>query len=183
MEEQPRYEPLEASRFFPDGMASRPLVEGTVARGHLRADDHFYRGRVNGELAREFPFEVTREVLLRGQERFNIFCSHCHDRAGTGRGMVVQAGFPRPPDFHEGEHAERLRRAPPGHLFDVITNGLGRMPDHAEQIPPRDRWAIAAYVRALQFSQYAHVDELPEEDREILERIPRTPEEDERDGD
>lgn len=164
MVDQPRYEPLEASSFFADGQASRPLVEGTVARGQLRLDDHFFTGKTNGEFVRAFPLAVTEEHLKRGQERFNIFCAPCHGRLGNGQGMVVRRGFPRPPSYH----IDRLRDAPVGYLFDVITNGFGRMPDYADQIPPADRWKIAAYVRALQLSQHAPVTELPEEDRQKL---------------
>ncbi len=181
MDNQPRHEPLEASTFFADGMASRPLVAGTVARGHLQIDEAFYTGKVAGQHVSEFPLdsvaeklkltgdrpEITRLVLLRGKERFNIFCAVCHDEVGTGRGMVVQRGFPQPPSYH----IERLREVPAGHMYDVITNGFGRMPDHAEQIPPADRWAIVAYVRALQLSQHADYAELADEDRRVLQPL------------
>lgn len=151
MEDQPRYEPLESSDFFDDGMSARPRVDGTVARGHLELDDHFYEGMVDGQLAEKIPLEVDQALLQRGQARYNIFCANCHDRVGTGRGMVVQRGFPQPPSYH----TPRLRGVPDGHIYNVITNGLGRMAPYGPYIPPADRWAIVAYVRALQLSQYA----------------------------
>jgi hypothetical protein len=157
MHDQPRYEPLEGSAFFEDGRSARPRVEGTVARGHLRTDEHFYLGKSNGELVNTLPFPVTREVLERGQERFNIFCSPCHGRVGNGQGMIVQRGFRQPPSFH----IDRLREAPVGYFFDVITNGFGTMYSYADRIPPKDRWAIVAYIRALQLSQNATLAEVP----------------------
>ncbi len=165
MHEQPRYEPLEASDFFEDGRASRPLVEGTVARGQLRIDDHFYLGKVDGELVPDFPNPVDQQMLARGREQYNIFCTACHDRVGTGNGMAVQRGFPRPPSFH----TQRLREQPVGHFYDVITNGYGRMMDYREQVKPADRWAIVAYIRALQLSQYAPRDVLNPADFEALQ--------------
>ncbi len=164
MHDQPRYKPLAASRFFPDGRSARPLVKGTVARGHLRLDEHFYTGKVNGQLVDTFPFPITRQVLERGRERYNIFCAVCHDRTGSGRGMIVERGFPHPPSFH----IERLQKAPVGHFYDVITNGFGRMYSYASRIPPRDRWAIVAYIRALQLSQNATLDDVPPEERAKL---------------
>ncbi|MFB3854829.1 MAG: cytochrome c [Vicinamibacterales bacterium] len=146
MHDQPRYEPLEASDFFADGRASRPIVEGTVARGDLREDSLLYTGKVDGKDSEIFPFPVTEEVLHRGRERFDIFCSPCHGRTGEGDGMVVQRGFRRPTSYHTAI----LRNAPVGHFFDVMTNGWGAMPDYASQVPVIDRWAIAAYIRALQ---------------------------------
>lgn len=165
MHDQPKLEPLEASNFFADGRASRPQVPGTVARGELRLDPHLYEGRVDGELAQTLPIEVTAELLARGRERFNIFCSACHDRAGYGEGMVVRRGMKRPPSFH----IERLREAPPGYFFDVITNGFGAMFDLADRIDYRDRWAIVAYVRALQVSQNAALADVPPDRRLELE--------------
>ncbi len=178
MANQPRYEPLEQSDFFSNGMASRPLVPGTVPRGHLRIDDAFFTGKVGGELVDEFPLatvaeklkfmgseqEISRAVLLRGQERYEIFCAVCHDSVGTGQGMVVKRGFPQPTSYH----IDRLRNAPDGYFYDVITNGFGRMYGYAEQIPPADRWAIVAYVRALQLSQHADVSQLSAEDQNEL---------------
>jgi len=165
MADQPRYEPLQKSDFFDDGRSARPLVEGTVARGHLDADAHFYTGKINDKPVDRFPFPITKDILLRGQERYNIFCSPCHDRAGTGDGMIVRRGYRPPPSFH----VDRLRSAPDGYFFDVVTRGFGVMPDYAEQIPPADRWAIVSYIRALQLSQNARVAELPEKERALLE--------------
>jgi hypothetical protein len=164
MHDQPRYEPLEASEFFADGRSARPLVAGTVARGDLREDEHFYTGKANGTLVDRFPFPVTRAILERGQERYHIFCSPCHDRIGTGQGMIVQRGFRRSPSFH----IDRLREAPVGYFFNVITNGFGSMYDYADRIPPRDRWAIIAYIRALQLSQHATLEEVPPGERQQL---------------
>jgi len=164
MADQPRYEPLQKSDFFDDQRASRPLVDGTVARGQLGADEEFYTGKVNNEPAQTFPFRVDRQLLLRGQERFTIFCSPCHSRLGDGQGMIVRRGFRPPPSFH----IDRLREAPPGHFFDVISHGFGAMPGYAEQIPPRDRWAIVAYIRALQLSQNAALTDVPETERRAL---------------
>lgn len=164
MHDQPKYTPLRQSDFFPDGRAARPLVEGTVARGLLNEDEHLVTGKVNGQLATEFPFPVTAEVLARGRERYDIFCSPCHDRTGAGNGMIVRRGYRQPPTFHQ----DRLRQAPPGHFVDVMTNGFGAMPDYRSQVPPRDRWAITAYVRALQLSGNATLSEVPPEEREKL---------------
>jgi mono/diheme cytochrome c family protein len=164
MHDQPRVEPLEASDFWPDGRASRAPVPGTVARGSLWEDDLLHTGRLGGQPAAAFPFPATVEVLERGRERYDIFCSPCHDRLGTGQGMVVRRGFPAAASFH----IDRLRQAAPGYYFDVITRGFGRMPPYAPQIPPRDRWAIVAYVRALQLSQGATIDEVPAAERERL---------------
>ncbi|GIW40245.1 MAG: hypothetical protein KatS3mg076_0822 [Candidatus Binatia bacterium] len=166
MHDQPRYEPLEESRFFEDGRSSRPLVEGVVPRGFLREDPVRYTGRTEEGLARDLPFPWTREILERGRERYDIFCSPCHDRAGTGQGMVVLRGFRRPPSFHE----ERLRSAPLGHFFDVVTNGFGVMPSYRSEIPVDDRWAIAAYIRVLQRSQHASLDDVPPQRRRELAR-------------
>lgn len=165
MHDQPRFEPLEKSDFFADHRSARPQVEGTIARGELSFDTHFRDGRVAGELATSFPMPVDRALLERGRERYDIYCSVCHDRAGTGRGMVVQRGMKQPPSLH----IERLRTAPPGYFFDVITHGFGAMYDYSDRIPPADRWAIVAYVRALQYAQGAEVASLPNEDLRILE--------------
>lgn len=174
MHDQPKYEAYEQSSFFKDGQAARQPVENTVARGQLRADKVFYTGKTEGAaaassgvgsgaefagFATSIPFPVTREVLDRGEERYNIYCAVCHDRAGYGDGMVVKRGFKRPPSFHE----ERLRQAPVGYFYDVMTNGFGAMQDYAAQVSPRDRWAIAAYLRALQLSQNQRFDELSPE--------------------
>lgn len=165
MHDQPRYEALEQSAFFGDARASRPQIAGTVARGQLRTDTHLYEGKVRGELVDSFPFPVTREVLERGRERFDIHCSPCHDRAGGGRGMIVLRGFRTPPSFHE----DRLREAPVGHFFDVMTNGFGAMASYAHRVDVRDRWAIAAYLRALQYSQRAAVNDVPAAKRAELQ--------------
>ena len=164
MHDQPRYEPLEAAAFFEDGRSARPLVPGTVARGHLRQDEHLYTGKSGGALADTFPFPVSREILERGRGRFDIFCAPCHDRLGNGRGMVIRRGFRPPPSFH----INRLRQAPAGHLFDVITNGFGAMASYASRISPEDRWAIVAYVRALQLSQRAPLADVPAQKRSQL---------------
>ena len=161
MHDQPRYEPLEANPFFADQRSARPQVRGTVARGQLQEDEHFYRGAVNGERVAEFPFPITREVIERGRERFEIFCSPCHGRLGNGEGMVTERGFRSPPTYH----SEQLREAPVGHFFDVITNGFGGMYSFNDRIPPQDRWAIVAYIRALQLSQNAAIDDVPANER------------------
>jgi mono/diheme cytochrome c family protein len=166
MHDAPRYEPLEASTFFADGRGSRLPVVNTVSRGSLREDEHLYQGKINGQLADVFPMPVTIAVMERGQERFNVFCSPCHGRTGQGNGMVVQRGFRAPPSYHE----DRLRNAPVGYFFDVMTNGFGAMQDYAAQVPVTDRWAIAAYIRALQFSQRATVNDVPADRRADLDR-------------
>lgn len=165
MADQPRYKPLARSSFFGDERSARPLVPGTVARGRLLADEQLYTGRSAGRLVDTFPFPVTPALLVRGQERFNIFCALCHDRVGSGLGMVVRRGFRQPPSYH----TDRLRQAPIGHFFEVITNGFGTMPDYAAQIPPRDRWAIIAYIRALQLSQHATLADVPTAERHRLQ--------------
>jgi mono/diheme cytochrome c family protein len=167
MAEQPRYDPLEPSAFFTDGRSARPPVEGTVPRGYLRLDEHLYGGTVASVPADRLPVPLTRELLVRGQERYDIYCSPCHDRVGNGQGMIVRRGFSPPPSFHD----ERLRLAPIGHFFIVMTEGYGTMPDYAAQVPPHDRWAIAAYIRALQLSQHATLAELSEEERRRIEDI------------
>ena len=161
MHDNPRHEPLEASRVFADGSSARPLVEGTVARGHLNDDEFLHTGKMGGTPVAEFPFAITRKELDRGQDRFNIYCAPCHSRLGDGRGMVVQRGYRQPPSFH----IDRLREAPPGYVFDVITNGFGVMPDYRAQISVEDRWAIVAYVKALQLSQNATMADVPEAER------------------
>ncbi len=165
MQDQPRYEAFEASDFFDDGRASRPLVEGTVAQGQLRLDEHLYTGKINGVLADALPVPLTRQLLERGQERYNIYCSPCHDRAGSGQGIVVRRGFRRPSSFH----IDRLREVPVGYFFVVMTNGFGAMMDYAAQVTPHDRWAITAYIRALQLSQHATLSDVPSEERQHLQ--------------
>jgi cytochrome c553 len=161
MADQPYQRPLEPSNFFDDGMASRPVVPGTVARLGKEADKQPLNGKVDGKVVDTFPFDVTMEVLARGQERYEIFCSPCHDRLGTGQGMIVRRGFPRARSLHES----RLRDAPIGHFFEVMTQGFGPMPSYANQLAEHDRWAVIAYIRALQLSRNARLDQLPPEDR------------------
>lgn len=157
MHNQPKYRGLRPSTFFADGSSARPLVEGTVARGTLEEDEAFFTGKTGGADVRELPFPIDQKVLDRGQERFNIYCTPCHDRTGSGNGMVVQRGYRQPPSFH----IDRLRQADAGHFFDVMTNGFGAMPDYKVQIDARDRWAIVAYIRALQLSQHAAASDIP----------------------
>lgn len=172
MQDQPRYKAYKKSDFFADGRASRDFPAGTVARGNLRSDHALFTGKkenadpnapvttttdASGNTLvtsfpndiEEFPLPVTKEMLDRGQQRFNVFCGVCHGPLGNGDGMVVRRGFPKPPTYHD----DRLRNAPVGHFFDVITNGQGRMSSYASQIPVADRWAIVMYIRALQRSQ------------------------------
>jgi len=166
MHDAPSYDPLQQTTFFANGAASRTLVANTVARGQLRADEHLYTGKVNGQAATEFPMPVTAEVMARGQERFNVYCSPCHGRTGLGDGMIVQRGFRPPPSYHE----PRLREAPVGYFFDVMTNGFGAMQDYSAQVPASDRWAIAAYIRALQLSRNATVADVPADRRGDLDQ-------------
>ena len=169
MHNQPRYKPLAASEFFDDGRSARPVVEGTVARGRLRIDKARYTGKMDGMDVSEFPFPITKAEVLRGQERFNIYCSVCHGRVGDGTGMIVERGFRKPPSYH----IDRLRNAPAGHFFDVISNGLGAMPSFANRVDVTDRWAIVAYIRALQLSQNARLDDVPA-DQQITLADPQT---------
>ena len=158
MHVQPRQNPLSRSDFFADQRSERPPVEGTVARGQLREDTYYYTGKIGSTPGDAMPFPVTKEVLERGRERFNIYCAPCHSRVGDGNGFVPSRGFPRrPPSFH----IERLQKAPVGYIFDTITEGFGIMPDYAAQIPVRDRWNIVAYVKALQLSQNATKADVP----------------------
>jgi mono/diheme cytochrome c family protein len=201
MAQQPSYRPLRPSAFFENGMSARPLVKGTVARGQLQDDVHLYEGKWPAAIqnglqaagivgvadgnplgatvlgfgrplyADAFPVPITRKDLERGQERFNIYCAVCHDRAGTGRGIIVQRGFTRPPSYHtdlsRGLQLRGIRQqlpdAPVGYYFEVITRGFGAMPDYAEQIAAQDRWAIIAYIRALQLSQQATLADVHDE--------------------
>jgi cytochrome c553 len=166
MNDQERLDALEASDFFPDGAASRPIPAGTVARGQLQKDTAFQTGHLTPtELANKLPMPLTAAVLQRGQERFNIYCSVCHGRTGEGTGMIVRRGFPQPPSFH----TDRLREAPLGHFVQVITNGYGLMYPYASRVEPADRWAIAAYIRALQLSQHATLADAESAPRKQLE--------------
>jgi hypothetical protein len=166
MHDQPRYEDYEASPFFPDSTSARPLPAGTVARGSL-PESALYATGMNRDstLATSLPMALSRELLDRGRERYEIYCTPCHDRVGSGRGMVVQRGYTQPPSMH----IDRLRAAPVGHFFDVITRGFGRMPSYAVQVRPADRWAITAYIRALQLSQHLELARLPPAERQRLE--------------
>lgn len=158
MHDQPRYKPLAASTFFPDGRSARPIPAHTVAQNQLDDDDTAHTGWKNGEFADTIPVPVTLSLLERGQQRFDIFCSPCHGRLGDGHGMVAQRGFHFPADLAD----DRTRRLPPGYIFQVITNGYGSMGDYGDQIPDvDDRWAIVAYVRALQLSRHASMDDVP----------------------
>jgi mono/diheme cytochrome c family protein len=197
MAAQPSYKPLDASSFFDDGQSARPVVPGTVARGHLRIDRALYTGKrtpaaydwarpasviglaartplaaimdaetEEADYVRTFPIPITREVLQHGHDRYMIYCVVCHDPLGTGRGKIVERGYTAPPSYH----IERLRTAPVGHFFDVMTRGYGSMPSYGEQVPPRDRWAIAAYIRALQLSQHFPKKDLSDAMREGLKK-------------
>lgn len=178
MQDQPRYKAYRGSEIFPDSLSSRTLEAGTVARGYLRDDDAYYLGKVANTkpaaadtgaksamaMVNEFPFPITREIMDKGQERFNIFCSPCHGVLGDGRGFIVLRGFRQPPTYHQ----DRLRNETLGHFYDVITNGFGVMPDYAMQVPPHERWAIISYIRALQYSQNAKLADLPPDQQKNL---------------
>ncbi len=168
MHDAPRYEAFEANATFADNRASRSAPVGTVARGWLREDEALYTGKLAGQPVDEFPFAIGRAELMRGQERFNIYCTPCHGRVGDGNGMVVQRGLRQAASFHQ----DRLRQEKLGYFYDVITNGFGAMPDYATQIPVRDRWLIVAYVRTLQMSQHASVNDVPADHRGALDASP-----------
>jgi hypothetical protein len=169
MDRQAKLKPLQESAFFADGRGSREPVAGTVPQGGLRIDDHLYRGKDGAAFAETFPFSIARKELERGRERYDIFCAPCHDRAGTGRGIVVQRGYRAPPSMH----LDRLRQAPAGYFFDVMSRGFGAMPDVAAQVPTRDRWMISAYIRALQLSQNAPREDLTADEVRRLEEEAR----------
>jgi mono/diheme cytochrome c family protein len=194
MYDQPRYKPLAACDFFADGLSARPRVAGTIAQGELHENEPFYTGKEAGLLVSRIPqaaYRAERDdsrpsdqpmdqtestallhaLLKRGRERFDIHCSVCHGRTGDGNGMIVRRGFPKPPSMH----IERLRNAPAGYLFDVATNGLGAMPSYAGRIDVGDRWAIVAYIRALQLSQNARIGDVPDDQRQALSRAPSQP--------
>jgi mono/diheme cytochrome c family protein len=165
MHNQAKYKTLAESDLFADGLSARPLPAHTVARGFLR-DTPFDTGLgADGRPLAAFPLPVTRDLLARGEQRFNIFCSPCHDRTGSGRGMIVQRGYKKPPSYH----IDRLRSSPVGYFYSVITEGFGVMPSYASQIPPGDRWAIVAYVRALQLAQNARLADLSADERRRLD--------------
>lgn len=164
MQDQPKYKDLRGSAFFEDHRSARPVVEDTVARGQLWNDERFTTGKENGKPLATLPVPLTRALLERGRDRFGIYCTPCHGLTGDGQGIVVQRGFRQPPSFH----IDRLREAPVGYFFDVVSHGFGAMPDYAAQIPPEDRWAIVAYIRALQLSQHAPASMLSKEDLKKL---------------
>ncbi len=209
MHDQPKYRPLrpvDQIGSINDGRSARPLVEGTVARGELRDDVEFYTGKIAGfgqtmantpaisssqvrqgasgvtpglqGFVAEFPMQITAADLDRGQERFNIYCAVCHGPLGDGGGMIPKRGFRKPPSYHD----DRLRNAPVGYFFDVITNGFGNMPDYAAQVEPSDRWRIIAYIRALQLSQRATVADVPADKRDELNKKPEAKEGDGHEG-
>jgi mono/diheme cytochrome c family protein len=167
MHVQPRYNPFDPSDFFEDGQSARMPVAGTVPRGDLTTGPEgelLYTGKINGAVADAFPIPVTRDILNRGRERFSINCEPCHGMSGDGDGMIVQRGFRRPPSLH----SDRLRTAPAGHFFEVITNGFGAMYPYGYRVEPRDRWAIIAYIRALQLSRQVSISDVPEAQRKSM---------------
>jgi len=166
MHDQPKYKPLRPSEIFGDKRSARPLVEGTVARGTLREDAGYYAGKTKDGFVTQLPVTLTAQLLERGQTQFQVFCAPCHGRTGRGDGMIVRRGFKQPSSYH----VDRLRQMPIGYFYDVITIGFGAMPDYAAQIAPAARWAIAAYVRTLQFSQHAPASALSADERAQLDR-------------
>ena len=168
MHDQPKYKPLAASEFFIDHRSARPVVAGTVARGHLRIDQARYTGKVNNVDIDYFPIPITRADVARGQERFNIYCSPCHSRVCDGQGLIVKRGLKQPPSYH----IPLLKQAPVGHFFDVVTNGFGAMASYASRVAPDDRWRIIAYIRALQYSQEQAVAAIPADQRQYLTEHP-----------
>lgn len=166
MHQAARYDPLERSPLFADQRSARPTIEGTVARGFLREDKAFYTGkRPDGQLLDTIPVKVDKALLQRGQDRYNVYCSPCHGKTGDGNGMIVQRGFKQPTSYH----TDRLRAQPVGYFYDVITNGFGAMQDYSAQVAPADRWAVAAYIRALQFSRHATEADVPPDARGALD--------------
>jgi mono/diheme cytochrome c family protein len=168
MQDQPKYKPLGENRFFPDGRNSRPIPAGTIALDELNDNDAYHTGVSNGAFVDSIPAQVDAKLLERGRDRFDIFCSPCHGRLGDGNGMVAQRGVRAPADFH----TDRLRSVPPGYIFQVITNGYGAMGDYGDQVPVDDRWAIIAYLRALQMSRDASVADVPADARSQLGSTP-----------
>ncbi len=164
MHDQPKYKAFRPSDFFGDDRSARPLVEDTVARGQLRADAAYFTGKQGATPVDVLPVAVTPALLRRGQQRYGIYCTPCHGQTGRGDGMVVQRGYRRPPSFH----IERLRNEKTGYFFDVITSGFGAMPDYAAQVTVADRWAIVAYLRALQLSENARLEDVPADRRDAL---------------
>jgi len=167
MQDQPKYKPLAVSSFFADGRSARPIPPGTVAMNELDDTDSFHTGsNATGDFLESIPLPITTALLRRGEQRFDIFCSPCHDRLGTGHGMVAQRGFQIPKDLD----SDRIRQEPPGYIFQVISNGYGAMPDHRDQIAVRDRWAIVAYLRALELSRNARLTDVPAQEQSRLEQ-------------
>jgi mono/diheme cytochrome c family protein len=167
MDDQPRYDAQESSRFFENGAEMRQPVAGTVARGHLQEDVEYYYGRTaDSLLVKKMPLILSMDLMQRGRERYNIFCSPCHDQTGSGQGIVIKKGFLPPPTFHQ----QRLREVEDGHLYEVIRNGIRNMPSYRHQISVADRWAIVAYVRAMQRSQNARLEDIPAQMRETIKK-------------
>ncbi|MBV8780448.1 MAG: cytochrome c [Phycisphaerae bacterium] len=171
MSQQPRFQPYQESVSFSDNASERPLVAGTVIHGQPRTDELLYQGTVNGRVSTDFPFQITHSDLERGRVQFNIFCSVCHGQTGEGNGMIVQRGFTPPPSYH----IDRLRNAPVGHFFQVISNGYGAMYSYNERIKPDDRWRIAAYIRALQLSQNAPPSALSDDQKRAADKAAIVP--------
>ena len=171
MQDQPKFRPYRRTDFFGDERSARPRVPGTVARGELHEDSLLFSGKSGAAFADAFPVPVDEALLRRGQERYRIYCSPCHGLLGRGDGMVVRRGYRPPSSFH----VERLRAQPAGYFFDAISHGFGAMPDYAAQIPVKDRWAIVAYVRALQLSQNVPLADVPADKRAELEKGAETP--------
>jgi len=171
MDWQPKYQPEEASPIFADGRAMRPLVEGTVAQGELREDDGYYRGKQGDTFLAKVPVDVDEKLIRRGEDRFNIYCTPCHDKTGSGRGMVVRRGYPPPVDLS----SERVRGLPDGEIFNVITNGVRNMPSYRKQIPVADRWAIVTWVRVLGHSQHGSLEDVPADKKDRIEAESGTP--------
>jgi mono/diheme cytochrome c family protein len=171
MHDAPRYKPLAESDIYADKRSARPIIEGTVARGFLKDDDVFYTGMQAGAPVEKIPMPLTEAVVARGRERFNIYCSPCHGVTGEGDGMIVKRGYKQPPSYHD----PRLRNEKAGYFFDVMTRGFGQMPDYAAQVSPKDRWAIVAYIRALQLSQHATVGDLTSAEKNRLEHPEAVP--------
>jgi mono/diheme cytochrome c family protein len=164
MHNQPRYKPLAATDFFGDRRSARPPVEGTIARGFLRIDEARYTGKLGGEDIDQFPIPIAKADIVRGQARFNIYCTPCHGRIGDGNGMVVLRGFRQAASYY----SEKLMQAPVGHFFDVVSNGFGAMPSYASRIMPDDRWRVIAYIRALQLSENSKLTDVPPDQRQNL---------------
>lgn len=167
-----RLKPLEANSFFDDGKSARSMPEGVVQFGHARVDAHLYEGKVNGEYATTYPFEISAEVLTRGKERYEIYCTPCHGLTGDGNGMVVQREMKKAAS-HTGD-ARLLDpvQSPPGYFFDVITNGFGVMYPYATRVKPEDRWAVVAYIKALQISQNTKLADLSDEEKKLVSMSP-----------